>query len=221
MPTKVIGTPKCDAFLRERQEGDLAAVRAEFGMPPHDIWIGVATTDKPEQDLENTRAARGFADHRGDAGVLVKTHPRLSQPELVRRFREAAGPRGVVLSKVDTMRALWCCDVIVTGVSSAAIEALAVGRPVIYVGDPADDVHGYAREAVAVCAPTPSEIGKALEGVLDSKPRLESLAHRGREFAARRLGPLDGRATERAVTEIERLAAGPRPPVRTGRSVSE
>ncbi len=205
-PTKVIGTPKCDAFLREAQEGDLEEIRAEFAMPPRDVWIGVATTDKPEQDLDSTRAARRFADRRGNAGVLVKTHPRLSQPELVARFREAAGPDGVVLSKVDTMRALWCCDVVVTGVSSAAIEALAAGRPVIYVGDRADDIHGYAREGVAVRAPTPSEIGKALEEVLDDKSRLESLVRRGREFAAHRLGPLDGRATERAVAEIERVA---------------
>jgi hypothetical protein len=216
MPTKVIGTPKYDAFLREAEEGDLAGIRAGFGMPPRDIWIGVATTDKPEQDLANTRAARRFADRRGNVGVLVKTHPRLSQPELVARFREAAGPDGVVLSKVDTMRALWCCDAIVTGVSSAAIEALAAGRPVIYVGDPADDVHGYAREGVAVCAPTVSEIGKAFEEVLDSKSGLESLVRRGREFAAHRLGPLDGRATERAVAEVERVAGHGRASAQAG-----
>ncbi len=212
IPTTVIGTPKYDSFFREAQKRDLAQVRADFGMPPHPLWIGVATTDRPEQDLENTRAARSFADSHGDVGVLVKTHPRLSQPELVQRFREAAGPDGVVLSKVDTMQALWCCDAIVTGVSSAAIEALAAGRPVIYVGNPTDDIHGYAREGVVVSVPTPAEVPTTLAHLSADSETLASLVRQGREFAARRLGPLDGEATERAVAEIEGLATGQGPP---------
>lgn len=220
IPTTVIGTPKYDAFFREAEGEDRDRARADFGMPPRALWIGVATTDRPEQDIENTRAARSFADGHGDTGVLVKTHPRLSQPELVRRFREAAGPQGVVLSKVDTMRALWCCDAIVTGVSSAGIEALAAGRPVVYVGDPVEDIHGYAKEGVAISVPGPTGVSQALARVLGDRAALQSLADRGRQFAAHRLGPLDGRATERAVAEIEALAArsrtrtpgtGPRP----------
>ena len=208
--TEVIGTPKYDAFFREAAKANLGQARAAFGMPPRAVWVGVATTDKSDQDVENVRAASAFAQAHGDAGVLVKTHPRLSQPDLLQRFREAAGPEGMVLSKVDTMRALWCCDVVVTGVSSAAIEALAAGRPVVYVGDPADDIHGYATEGIAVTVPAPTAVGEALSSLLTDPAALQTLTDRGRRFAEYRLGPLDGRATERAVEQIEKLAASAR-----------
>jgi hypothetical protein len=217
-----IGTPKYDAFLRSHATGSPAEARtavlasAVRPLSPHDggpggdaassPWLAVAATDRTDCDLANTAAVAAFARSSSPPPVVVvKTHPRRSQPETVQAFSEAAGPSGVVVTSGVTMEILSCCDVVVTGASTAAIEAMATGRPVIYVGSLDDDVYGYAREGAASHAPAPEAIPALLTQLLGGEGALQALGGRGLEFAARSLGPLDGHATERAVGEVERL----------------
>jgi len=207
-----VGTPKYDAFLRARDAQSLdrarAAVAGALPSPSPSVWIGVAGTDKVDRDREIVAAVAAFARSCAQPPlVVVKTHPRRSQPEVVRAFQEAAEPTGTVLTSGHAMAILWCCDAVVVGASTAAIEAMAVGRPVVYVGSLEEDMYGYAREGAALHVEAPDGVSAALSRILKGEIDAEALIARGKAFAARNLGPLDGHATDRAVAAIQRLTA--------------
>ncbi len=220
-PVLTIGAPKYDDFLRSREAQSLERTRAALvsrwviGRGIRDtasssspaIWLGVAATDNPDRDRANVAAVAAFARVLPQpAAIVVKTHPRRSQPELVRTLRESAGPTGIVVTGGDTMEVMWCCDVVVTGASTAAIEAMAAGRPVVYVGSLEEDMYGYARQGAALHADGPGDLPATLSAILSGRLEVERLIARGRDFAARHLGPLDGQATERGVAALEQLA---------------
>jgi len=224
VPVIAVGTPKYDAFLGSRHQLPLDRARAMLlswardsearrGPPTEPptspaAWIGVAGTDQVDRDRETVAAVAAFAGSCPQPPlVVVKTHPRRSQPEVVRAFQEAAGPTGTVITSGNSMAVLSCCDVVVAGASTAAIEAMAAGRPVVYVGSLEEDMYGYAREGVALHADGPDGVPAILSGILNGETDAEVLIARGKAFAARYLGPLDGHATERAVAAIERLTA--------------
>jgi hypothetical protein len=155
--------------------------------------------------------------------VLIKPHPQ--QPvELLREWRRRAGDLWdrrvfVVDPQADVRPLIVAADVTIGFQSTALIEAMLAGRPVLYTGwDEAatafgdelipfhewDDEITVVRRAgelpEAVAAARCRECGP---GVLDSR----------RKIAERYLGPLDGMAAERTVAvlgEEAKLWAGRR-----------
>jgi hypothetical protein len=149
--------------------------------------------------------------------VLIKPHPQQSL-EAVRQWRQRAGElwgRRVFLvdPQADVRPLIVAADATVGFQSTALIEAMLAGRPVLYTGwDPAATALGgelipfqrWEREiAVVRRAEDLPEAILAASGTACSADVLR----RRREIAERYLGPLDGLAAQRTVAELREEVA--------------
>lgn len=148
--------------------------------------------------------------------VRIKPHPQQDFQAEKRRLRSAA--RGLPVELVDpgadARRLIAAADVVVGFQTTALLEAMAAGKPVLYTGwDPEatrlrdnlvpladwDDAIEVVTDAAAL-APT-------ARGAL-GKPLAERTRARRAELVEGILGPIDGHASERALAAVRRVVDG-------------
>lgn len=169
--------------------GRLAAVRARERRPEGLIFV--ALTVDPQASRAMLEAARLVAGQKG-LRVAARCHP-------VNPL-----PLGGVEEVSDLYEAILRADLMVTGVSCVAVEALALGCvPVIY-GPPGGLEPFPLRDhpdLLVACA-DPRALAAALERYSEAGPR-EALVRRWREVEEEVLSGLDGQAGERAYEALE------------------
>jgi hypothetical protein len=164
--------------------------------------------------LQTERALHGLA--RQGWRVLIKPHPQ--QPvQAVREWRERAGDlwdRQVFLvdPQADVRPLIVAADVTVGFQSTALLEAMIAGRPVIYTGwdEAAVALHaelipfGEWHEQITVVR----DSDQLAAAVLAARGRRcdARVLQRRREIAERYLGPLDGAAAQRTVRLLREQA---------------
>jgi hypothetical protein len=95
----------------------------------------------------------------------------------------------------------------VTGWSNSVYEAAIAGVPSITVAPAGVSPVDFAVEGLAIAARDEASAAEAARSVLDPDSRQAAVA-RARAVLPERLGPLDGRATERAARLALELAGG-------------
>lgn len=147
--------------------------------------------------------------------VRIKPHPQQQLDADWQRLKQAASalPSGSVellAGDADTREVIVTSDVVVGFQSTALIEALSVGRPVIYTGwdreaqllsnelIPFPEWEGPVR-VVRDERALPATIEHALEATLDSNQ--QQMANR---IIDTFLGPIDGESSERALSSISK-----------------
>jgi hypothetical protein len=154
--------------------------------------------------------------------VLVKPHPQ-QPPDSLRALRRRAGElwgRRVFLvdAHADARQLIVAADVTVGFQSTALLEAMLAGRPVVYTGWDetaialGDELIPFQRWGGDIeVVRDANEFQAAVIAARGQLCAVETLRRR-REIAERYLGPLDGRATARTLAvlhaEAERWAAG-------------
>ncbi len=148
--------------------------------------------------------------------VLVKPHPQQPLEPLQAWRREAKGLWGSRISLVDPQAdarpLIVAADAVVGFQSTAMLEAMLAGRPVIYTGwDPLaarirEQLIPFEswREEIEVVEDAAS-LADAVEAAA-AEPCPASVLRRRREIAESYLGPLDGRAAERTVAALREEA---------------
>jgi hypothetical protein len=172
-----------------------------------DAWSALhAQTERGLHEL----ARRGWR-------VLIKPHPQQSL-ETLREWRRRAGElwdRRVFLvdPQADVRPLIVAADAIVGFQSTALLEAMLAGRPVLYTGwDPlaealADELipfQHWPRE-IAVIGRA-EDLPEAVEAASDRTCSADTLKRR-REIAEGYLGPLDGLAAQRTIAVLREEAA--------------
>lgn len=148
--------------------------------------------------------------------ILIKPHPQ--QPvESLRKSRQRAGDLWgkrvfLVDAQADVRQLIVAADVTVGFQSTALLEAMLAGRPVLYtgwdetatsLGDELIPFHRWERELTVVRRP--GELPAAAVAALGKTCATEVLRSR-REIAERYLGPLDGLAAARTVAVLRQEA---------------
>jgi hypothetical protein len=148
--------------------------------------------------------------------VLVKPHPQQSLERLQAWRREAKGLWGSRIALVDPQAdarpLIATADAVVGFQSTAMLEAMLAGRPVIYTGwDPlalsvGDQLIPFERwrQEIAVVDDAAS-LADTVEAAA-AKPCSASVLSRRRVIAESYLGPLDGHAAERTVAALREEA---------------
>ncbi|MBI3273484.1 MAG: hypothetical protein HYZ53_31155 [Planctomycetes bacterium] len=145
---------------------------------------------------------------RPDATLVLRPHR--SFPELLRDWtRTFAGRARVEVQDAgaeDSFRAIARSSVVVTLISTCALEAVLVGRPLVLANFTASpSCLPFAAEGAALEARTPEDLGRALDRALDDAATREALA-RGREASIpRHMAYLDGRFYDRLAAELRDL----------------
>ncbi len=149
--------------------------------------------------------------------VLIKPHPQ--QPlDSLRQWRQDAGELWgrrifVVDPQADVRALIVAADVTVGFQSTALLEAMLAGRPVLYTGwDPAatvldDELIPFQRwERELTVVGRAEDLPDAVVAARGELPSGDVMQSR-REIAERYLGPLDGLASERTVAALREEAA--------------
>lgn len=202
----IVGPPKYDAALRALSAGRDALCR-ELGLDPAHRFVCVAATGDPR--FART-ACRALAAKAGDRGwqLLVKLHPRFTAPQYRQELLKASGGRARLVADADSLLVYAVSQAVVTGVSTSALEAMVAGVPVVYMGSLESESYGYAAEGAAAHAPNADGLATVVAEAVESAERRAQLIARGREFAARHFGGMDGRAAERCAQAALALADG-------------
>lgn len=152
------------------------------------------------------RAAMAVAAAAKPAELVIVPHP--AGPRTVRIDVDA--PRGVEVRVAGghglhpELIGAWA---MVTGWSNSVYEAAIAGVPSITVAPPGVSPVDFAAEGLAIAASDEASAAEAARSVLDPDSRQAAVA-RARAVLPERLGPLDGRSTERAARLALELAGG-------------
>jgi CDP-glycerol glycerophosphotransferase (TagB/SpsB family) len=203
----ITGQPRFDAILkREFHSGNL---KVELGIPADRGIIVMATQSftgvRSEELLRETIAAvinasAQFPHHQ----LVIKPHP---QEDATCYQRIAAGMDGVIVrQKVDIYELLHACDLLITGYSTVALEAMLFNKPVITInltGKP--DIATYAGSGAALGVYRKEDLAPAIQSALfDSRTR-EELTQRRRAFFLENAYQPDGQASRRVAELIKQL----------------
>jgi len=252
-PAKVVvtGQPRFDLYLRPSTP---ALTRGSDADMPTVLFLSYAV-DAYHPDEGTGGSAWELLHHQTEAGlhelarrgwrVLIKPHPQQALAA-VRVWRERAGDlwdRRIFLVEpgADARKLILAADVVVGFQSTALLEAMLAGRPVVYTGwdeqatAMGQDLIPFADWGDLITVQrSPGELADAVTSLLSTRCSDAALARR-REIAERYLGPLDGGASRRTLEviagevsswarrrddhqdELRRRLAARRPPLRLAR----
>lgn len=212
------GSPKFDALLAAAARWDRAHLRARLGLAPDQRLVLLASRFR---GIRSTHQAVGSAFPAlvravgGLPGTLLLVKPHPAEPaapyEAVLRDTGATSAR-VLPPSSDLLELLCACDLLVTVESLSAVEALALGRPVVVLNVPTN-LADLVEAGAALGVPEGQDPGPALAAALSDPATRQRLSAARDAYVTAVAGGLDGQATARIVALL-RSTALPRTPPR-------
>ncbi len=199
----VTGNPRCDRYSgynderpRGRQVLLLTTYLYEFGM-----W------SKEQRDSYLTDVLQATINE-ASLPLIIKIHPVNENPEeyrsWLRRCPIVESDCTMIFQNLPLDPLFRASDVVVTCNSSAGMEAMAAGKPLI-IYNPYGDPTLYAEGCGAYFARNIDELGEAIKAAMKMSDEQIALA---RQFIKTQLGDLDGGAAGRIANEIVKLGGG-------------
>jgi predicted glycosyltransferase len=103
----------------------------------------------------------------------------------------------------DTFEQLYACDLLITKNSTTAVEAVALGKPVIVLNlDRTPDAVDYVAEGVAVGVYSQESLTETITSLLDDD---HVLASKRPDYIRRNIYRVDGQASERVAQLVKRI----------------
>jgi hypothetical protein len=138
--------------------------------------------------------------------LIVKQHPGEEErhTEMIKDYLRKHKVDAVLTKKdSDTYEQIYVCDLLMTKSSTTAMEAVALNKPVIILNLSGEaDVVDYVEQGIALGVYKEEDLKITIEKLLTSD--LE-LAGNREQYIRKYLYKIDGKATERVVSVIERI----------------
>lgn len=200
----VVGAPRLDALLTAPP--DKAQARAALDLPADKRVVVFATQVYPWFHAAG-RALFAAARDRTDCVVCVKLHPKDTTLDVYRQAAADLRATNVRFYSDRFDELLAACDVLVSGSSTATLEAILAGRETICVNFSTEpDRYPYVADGGSLGATNAAEMHAALALALDGEQRAGREAQR-RAFLQRHVGPTaDGRAAATLAEYVLRVA---------------
>ena len=199
------------SYLSDTSTETREAVCKEFGLDPKKRIIVVATGalqsryGYPDHDRILLDAIYSAKLARPELQLVVKLHPK-EDGALQRSMAADKGLDGVVIVKERLAELLRICDLLVTMHSAVAMEAIAMGKPVVTVNlTGSRDPYPYAESGAALGVYEQKDLLPAVYAALEDPKTRRKLEQGRREFVRYHLHGADGRASERIVQLVARL----------------
>ena len=201
----VVGSPRFDHLVRDAV--DSASARDLLGLPRDKHIILLATQIYPWFKLA-ARALFEAVRERGDVVVCVKMHPHDRTLDEYRCLAAEVGAADVRFYSERFAELLAACDVLVSGSSTATLEAILLGRRTICINFSTEpDRYPYVAEGGSLGATNAAGLRAAVAAALDPRLRTQHETAR-RQFLERHLGPtVDGRAANAFVALVQEIIA--------------
>jgi UDP-N-acetylglucosamine:LPS N-acetylglucosamine transferase len=138
--------------------------------------------------------------------LIIKQHPAETEDHtaLIKDFLNHNDVNSILTAKdSDTYEQLFACDLMITRHSTTALEAVAMGKPVIILNlSKESDIVDYVSEKVAAGVYEKKKLRETILRLLDDDKELK----KNREaYLDRHLFKIDGKATDRVVDVIDQM----------------
>ncbi len=210
------------SYLSDTSTKTREGICQEFGLDPQKRIVLVATGalqsryGYPDHDRMLLDAVYSARLARPELQLVVKLHPK-EDGALQRSMAVEMGLSDVVIVKERLVELLRICDLLVTMHSAVAMEAIAMGRPVVTVNLTGEkDPYPYAGSGAAIGVYEEEDLLPAVYAALEDPKTRRRLDQGRREFVRGHLHGADGRASERIVQLVARMM-NPRKRVPSGR----
>ena len=215
----VVGSPRFDVYTsgqRASKERDASGAVSVVLIAPPLSHFGMMDTYDVEEYFQVTASALKKIKN---ASVVIKLRPGSGGAPIYEHTiaRAFAGVSHQVVSEEPLADVYKKADIVVSGYSTAALEALLCGKPLIYFGlSPGEQMMGlhhfslYAQQQAMRIATTKEQLEAAL-AELAADPQKRAELKRGAEAFMKDQYLFDGKSGERAAALIKSLAEGKRP----------
>jgi len=202
----VTGLPRYDILSHAQEVYSKQEFLKRYGLNPrHKIvhWSTQCHVFSQEENASNFRAIFGAMKNLDNVNLVIKQHPAESEKftdEIMRQIKDYDINAIVTPKNSDTYEQLFVCDLMITRHSTTAMEAVALGKPVIILnlsGKP--DPVEYVEEGVALGVYKEADLCVTIKRLLRDD---SELSPKREQYIEKYLYKIDGKATQRVIDII-------------------
>ncbi len=199
------GSQRFDRIILERGRFNKILFCKSLGIDSGRKIVAFVTSPVPAGDTEAMTTAVIDAVKELDMRLVIKLHPS-ENFSIYRNIVSMKKSDAVIVRDIDLYEVLDACDIMITHLSTAAIESMIFGKPVIILnltGKP--DRVDYVKRGAALGVYRKDDLLPVMKELLDNKRPLTKMQKRIRAFIFDTAYLTDGKASMRAADAIERL----------------
>jgi glycosyltransferase involved in cell wall biosynthesis len=205
----VTGNPKFDRIFYSGRENLKEKVCRKYHIPPEKDIILLLTQYfveegiwTPEQRKDFILAVAGASARLPDTQLIIKLHPPYENEEDYKLIVKGLAPEPVVCKYADLPELINACSLAITVNSTAGLEAMAMGKPVLIVDD-----HPYSlfSGSGALFAKTLNDISPAMQKALYDPQTREEMRKSISKFVFDQAYLQDGQASWRIADLIKNM----------------
>jgi CDP-glycerol glycerophosphotransferase (TagB/SpsB family) len=198
----VTGQPRYDLLYYADKIYDKKQIFKQLNLDAHEkliVWTTQTHGLSLEENKKNIDAIYSAVKSLKNVQLVIKLHPGENQRAAL--YNKDKSFNSIIVGKgMDTYALLYACDLMITGHSTTAMEAVALNKPVIILNlsgeqDPVE----YLKEGVALGVYKEEDLKSAIEKLLQDD---SELAKNRAKYIEKYLYKIDGKATERVVNLI-------------------
>jgi glycosyltransferase involved in cell wall biosynthesis len=203
----VTGQPKYDVLAYANKIFKKKKIFKQFGIDYQKKIIVLATQPYPKHENELLlRSVFTGIKKLLDTHLIIKIHPNEYDKSFHQRIAREVGVNVVIVKDINLYELLYACDLMMTVDSTAAIEAMILGKPVITVTLPGSSfVVSYAESGATFGVYKPEDISSAIVKVLNNRQIRKKLHSNMKRFVYNHAYKIDGNASKRIVNLIKEL----------------
>lgn len=203
----VTGRPAYDALIHAEEKFDKTEICKRLGLDPTRKILVYCTENLPQRATQNIvfaicNSVKGISDLQ----VIIKVHPAELSLAIYEEVARKIGVKALVKRDTEISEVLFICDVMITGFSTTALDAMILDKPVITINlTGLNDPIPFAQSGAAIGVYREKDIRRAAEDGLFDESLKEKLRKGREKFVYEQAYLKDGKATQRVVNMIERM----------------
>ena len=215
----VTGNPKFDKVYYSRDSNCKQKVCERWGIPPDKEIILLLTQYFVEAGHWDRKQRRQFTlavikavSTLPDTQLIIKLHPPSENEEDYNEIVKGLIPPPIICKYASLPELLNACSLAITVSSTAALEAMAIGKPVVIVELFNDSGDSFYKESGALFAEREEDISSAMQKALYDPQTREEMAKSMEKFVYQQAYLQDGQASKRIADLIVSMVTGNKPP---------
>jgi len=205
----VTGRPTYDALVRAEDRFDRAEICRRLELNPARKILVYCTENLPLRDTEKiVRAICKAMKSLPDVQFIIKVHPSELSVSIYHKVAREVGVQPLITKEESIYEILFACDLMITGFSTTALDAMILDKPVIttnFTGLP--DPIPFAESGAAIGVYREKDLEPAIREGLYHDSVKERLRRDREKFVYEQTYLKDGKATERIVDLIEQMVS--------------
>jgi UDP-N-acetylglucosamine 2-epimerase len=208
----VTGRPTYDALIRAEERFDKVGICRKLGLDPSKKILVYCTENLPLTETQKMayaicNAVKGFLD----VQFVIKVHPSELSLSIYDTVLKLVGIKALVTKDANIYEVLYICDLMITGYSTTALDAMILDKPVITLNlTGLKDPIPFAESGAAIGVYSEKDFERTIKNGLYDDSTKEKLRRDREKFVYEQTYLHDGKATERIVDLTEEMAGNQR-----------